>query len=266
MSHWRILVAIVILSTHPRLSAFQSTNSTGSASQPTKPADSGDTTTIPKWLPFPISPALYEKWWKYGQWDYKQQGFKYRDFTLFNFGATGGAAGLDQQSLFALAQASKPTADDVNSLDDPELQANFNRNAEAMDKLREMSEQDAHVIRIADDFTSLDSSTKWPRDDIGFSVARWNEYRSLFDKLSLPEGIVRTGDFPGAIFLIARAQGLCTGGSSAGYVYSTNALTPIVKSPKKALDAEARKNPNRHYAYVFTPLKGNWYVFYEVDW
>jgi len=217
-------------------------------------------------MPFPIPPRLYEKWRKYGWWDYKQQGFKYRDFTQFNFGATGGAAGLDQKSLIALAQAVKPTREDVNSLDDPELQVNFTRDAEALEKLRTMAEQDAHVIRIAPDFTWLDSNTKWPREDIGFSAARWNEYRSTFKKLSLPEGIVRTEDFPGAIFFVARVKGLCTGGSSAGYVYSTKPLTPTVKSPKEALDAEARKNSTRHYAYVFKPLNANWYTFYQVDW
>jgi hypothetical protein len=154
----------------------------------------------------------------------------------------------------------------VNNLDNPELLANFNRNADALDKLRAMAEQDSHVIRIANDFTWLDSSNKWPRENIGFAETRWNEYRLLFEKLSLPEGIVRTEDFAGAIFFVARVRGLCTGGSSAGYVYSTKALAPTVKSPREALNAEARKNPGGHNAYVFKSLKVNWYAFYEVDW
>ena len=36
---------------------------------------------------------LYDKWRKYGQWDYKQRGFVYRDFTQFNFGAPAGPLG-----------------------------------------------------------------------------------------------------------------------------------------------------------------------------
>lgn len=210
--------------------------------------------------------ALHEKWKKYGQWDYKQRGFQYRDFTLFNFGATGGAAGIDKESLLALSRAFKPNVEDLNSLDDPGIEGNFARNADAFDKLNKMAQRDAHVIRIAADYTWLDSSNKWPREDVGFSEARWNEYRLFFKTLSLPEGVVRTDDFPGAVFFISRAQGLCTGGSSAGYVYSTTALTPVTKSPKEALDAEASKSPNKHYAYVFKPLKENWYAFYQVDW
>jgi len=135
-----------------------------------------------------------------------------------------------------------------------------------LDSLRRMAEQDAHLVRIAADFTWLDSNTNWPREDIGFSQARWNEYRSLFERVSLLEGIVRTEDFPGAILFLARVRGLCTGGWSAGYIYSTRPLTPTVESPKEALDAEARATPSRHYAYVFETLNAGWYVFYEVDW
>lgn len=221
---------------------------------------------LPKWLPFHIPLSLYEKWRKYGPWDYKEQGFKYRAFTLFNFGAAGGAAGLNQAELQALARASRPTPKDLRNLGKLDLEANFNRNASAFKTLREMVQHDARLIRIANDFTWLDNSTKWPRKDIGVSPARWKDYRLLFQKLSLSEGIVRTQDFPGAIFMIARARGLCTGGSSAGYVYSTEALTPTTKSPVKTLDADARRNPDKHYSYVFKPIKADWYAFYEVDW
>jgi hypothetical protein len=261
MSNWQTLLAVAVVSTQPVLAYAQSSN-TATTTQST----SADAAVVPRWLAFPIPPTLYEKWRKYGRWDYKQQGFQYRDYTQFNFGATGAAAGLDEKSLTALAQSAKPTRDDVRSLDYPELQSNFLRDAEGLDRLRTMAEQDQHLIRIALDFTLLDTDTKWPRENVGLSEARWNEYRSAFKKLSLSEGIVRTEDFPGSLFFIARAKGLCTGGSSAGYVYSTAPLTPTAKSPQDDLDAEARKNPSRHYAYVFRPLKANWYAFYQIDW
>jgi hypothetical protein len=261
MSIWRTFLAVAVVSVQAVMALAQSTNTAT-----TSPPASANAVVVPQWLAFPISPALYEKWRKYGQWDYKQQGFQYRDYTQFNFGATGGAAGLDEKSVTALAQSAKPTRDDVKSLDYPELQGNFLRDAEELDRLRTMAEQDAHLIRIAVDFTWLDTESKWPRENIGFSEARWSEYRSAFKKLSLSEGIVRTEDFPGAIFFVTRVKGLCTGGSSAGYVYSTAPLTPTTKSPQDDLDAEARKNPSKHYAYVFKPLKANWYAFYQIDW
>lgn len=266
MTNWRTVLAVIVASSQLLLSTTQSTNPSDATSPATRQTDSVDAVLVPKWLPFPIPPTLYEKWKKYGEWDYKQQGFKYRDATQFNFGATGAAAGFDQKSLIAVAQAAKPTREDVKTLDDPQLVGNFRKDIEGLERLRIMAEQDFHVIRIAADFTWLDTNAKWPREDIGFSEARWNEYRSAFKNLSLPEGIVRNEDFPGAIFFIARAKGLCTGGSSAGYVYSPSPLTPTVKSPREALDDEARKNPGKHYAYVFTSLKTNWYAFYQIDW
>jgi len=261
MSNARALLAVAVVSMLPMMASAQSAN-TATSSQ----SISANAAVVPQWLAFPIPPALYEKWRKYGQWDYKQQGFQYRDFTQFNFGATGSAAGLDEKSLAALAKSSKPTRDDVRSVDYPELQGDFSRDAEGLERLRTMAVQDAHLIRIAADFTWLDSDTKWPRENVGFSEARWSEYRSAFKKLSLLEGIVRTEDFPDAIFFITRVKGLCTGGSSAGYVFSTAPLTPTARSPQDDLDGEARKNPSRHYSYVFKPLKANWYAFYQIDW
>lgn len=258
MSRWRILSAILALSLAPLRIDSQSGSSTSPPArqaEKTKPRLSESTL---KWL--------YAKWRKYGQWDYKQRGFKYRDFTSFNFGVTGRSVGLSKDEILALARLSQPTQDDVRSLDDPELVTSFHRNADALDTLRAMAQQDARVIRIAKDFTGLESTTEWPRKDIGFSEERWNEYRSLFEKLSLAEGIVRSEDFPGAIFFIVRVKGLCVSGSSSGYVYSTKELTPVVDSPGDALDAEMKGDANKGYAYVFKPLKANWYAFYEVDW
>jgi hypothetical protein len=125
---------------------------------------------------------------------------------------------------------------------------------------------DAHVIRIAQDFTLLDTDSSWPREDIGFSEARWNEYRALFNKMGLAEGMIRTEDFPGAILFVARVKGLCIGGSSAGFAYSEAVLSPIVASVEDALKEELRKDPKKHGDYVFKRLKANWYAFYQVDW
>lgn len=263
MSRCLALLILAAFSTQPPLSKHELR---GDSAQQSNTAATSHATTVPDWLPIRLPVALYEKWRKYGTWDYKQQGFQYRQFTQFNFGATGSAAGLDKSSLLALAQASKPTPDDVKRLDDPELLINFNRNSDGFDSLLAMAGQNIHLIRIADDYTWLDNDTKWPRPDVGLTPQRWNEYRQLFEKLSLAEGILRSPDFPGAIFFISRARGLCTGGSSSGYVYSADPLTPATQSPAKDLDAEARKNPKQNYAYVFKPLKPNWYAFYEIDW
>lgn len=239
--------------------------------QTTGDAPSASQTSIaseptPAWLPFPVPSRLYEYWRKYGPWDYKQQGFKYRDCTRFNFGATGGAAGFSKDALLALANAANPSPTDIQRMAKAELETQFVPNADGLEQLRVMAVQDQRLVRIADDFTYLDNESKWPRQNVGITESRWNEYRSIFHKLSLKEGIVRTEDFPHAIFFVAVARGLCTGGSSAGYVYSTEKLSPVSDSPTQTLDSDAREKPGRHYAYAFRELKPNWYVFYELDW
>jgi hypothetical protein len=50
-----------------------------------------------------------------------------------------------------------------------------------------------------------------------------------------------------------------------GYAYTTAALIPTAKSPVEALNAEARKNPGWHDAYIFESLKANWYAFCAAD-
>jgi len=260
---FRTIVALLAISAQPLSS--QSAPSPDSAS-PAKSVGTVDKAGVRQRLLSSIPPLLYDKWKKYGQWDYKQRGSQYRDFTQFNFGATAGKAGVDKEALVALARAFRPDPKDLDGLDDPDLEDTYVRNADEFEKVRKMAEQDFHLIRIAADYTWLDSNNSWPREDVGFTEERWNDYRSFFKKLSVRDGIVRTDDFPEAIFLIFRAQGLCTGGSSSGYVYSIAPLTPIVKTPKEALDAEARKSPGKHNAYVFKRLKDNWYAFYQVDW
>lgn len=261
MPIFRRWVTFVSLFAHSLAMVAQSTSSS-----PVVVSNSGDKSALRARLLSTLPPSMYEKWKKYGQWDYNQIGFSNRDFTQFNFGATGAAAKIDKDSLLALVQAFKPNPSDLQSLARPDLEPNFTQHADEFEGLLKMAQQDRRMNRIAPDFTWLDSSSKWPREDLGFSSARWDEYRSLFKSLSVTEGIVRTLDFPEAIFFLVRSNGLCTGGSGAGYVYSAAPLSPISTSPLEALDNEARKNPGRHYAYVFKPLKSNWYTFYEVDW
>lgn len=223
-------------------------------------------TDVPTWIPFPIQPELYWWWRKYGPLDYKVQSSKFRDFTSYNFGQSSAAAKMSQGAIVALARAAVPIPGDIPLLDRPSLAGQFKRDANSFDTLRKMAQSDLNLTRIARDFTWLRDKSNWPREDVGLTGARWAEYRGLFEKLHIQEGIVRTADFPGAIFFIVKSKGLCVAGSSSGYVYSELPLGPVTKSPATALDAEVRSHPGQGYAYVFRLLTPNWYAFYEFDW
>ena len=259
---YQIWILCALLTSQPLLTAAQASLSAPPVSQRAQ----NNSPQNASGLPFPIPASLYQKWKKYGEWDYKQQSSEYRDFTLFNFGATGAAAGISKEGLSTISELSKPTQVDVEALDDTALESNFTRDIVELQKLLGMVTQDSHLIRIAPNFTWLDSNSNWPRDDAGISPSRWKEYRSLFERLSLPAGIVRNRDFPGAVFFIAHSTGLCTGGTSSGYAYSSKKLQPVVKSVTEGLRLAAQDNSKKHYSYVFKALKDDWYAFYEVDW
>jgi len=96
MSISRAFVLLLVALSQLLISAAQSTNPADSA----PPASSSpiDKATLRKRLISSMPPFLYERWKKYGQWDYKQQGSQYRDSTQFNFGAYLARATYDSQS------------------------------------------------------------------------------------------------------------------------------------------------------------------------
>jgi|SRR5207253_7033743 len=84
------------------------------------------------------------------------------------------------------------TCDCVVALQHPTdnvLLDNFRAHEEDFNTLIKMANEDSHVVRIASDFTWLDSNYNWPRPEAepGFSKERWEKYRSLFKVLQLEE-------------------------------------------------------------------------------
>lgn len=147
---------------------------------------------------------------------------------------------------------------------DDELIRNFQNHEADFNKLVSMSNEDSKVIRIAPDFTRLENNWQWPRpeSELGFTKQRWDEYRSLFDKLGLDSGISREGDSKGTvIFLTASSKGMTFRGSSKGYAYSEQALSPVFDSLNQN-PIEPQNRPKHGVAYK--RIKDFWYLSY--DW
>jgi len=127
-----------------------------------------------------------------------------------------------------------------------------------------MAKEDPHVVRIASDFTWLDSDYHWPRPDsqIGFSKERWDEYRSMFSKLGLNGGLAWSRD--GSIFLTASAKGLTIAGSEKGYVYSVKPLSPTFDSLDN-MHEEIKNGKVTPGLPVYRKIKEGWYLYYEGD-
>jgi hypothetical protein len=160
---------------------------------------------------------------------------------------------LTNEKLFLLKVArTKPHPSDG------ELKANFSQQQSGFENLLKMSKEDTRVVRIAPDFTWLDTDVSWPRKEIGFSEERWKIYRELFWKLKIPDGISHRVQYPSAVFFLASSVGIFNNGSSKGYVYSTDPLSPV----RQSLDGIPQTGADAIFFELTSP---NWYIFFEED-
>ena len=147
---------------------------------------------------------------------------------------------------------------------DAELLRRFDAHERDFVHLVAMSNEDVHVVRIASDFTRLDSNWAWPRPDslLGFSRKRWDEYRMIFRGLDLESGLTRETEPGGTsvVFLSASSRGIVNHGSSKGYAHSTAALGPVYPSLDRLPD-DARR---RRHGVAYRALRNGWYL--EFDW
>jgi hypothetical protein len=165
--------------------------------------------------------------------------------------------------LTFVAVACGPFNSDGKHPSDAALVRRFEDHEDAFNRLVKMSNEDSQVIRVAYDFTRLETNWAWPRADskLGFTRQRWAEYRKLFNKLGLVTGLDRESSSNGAaIYLVASAKGMTMRGSSKGYVYSEQQITNVVES----LDREALQPANSKHGAVYKPIRGHWYLYY--DW
>lgn len=147
---------------------------------------------------------------------------------------------------------------------DAKLISNFQSHEQEFDRLIQMAKEDSHVVRIAYDFTWLDSDYHWPRPDsqIGFSQERWNKYRAMFTKLGLQEGLAWSRD--GSIVLIASTRGLMMHGSAKGYSFSAKPLSPTFDSLDNIRE-EIKNGKLTPGLPVYRKIKEGWYLYYEGD-
>jgi len=144
---------------------------------------------------------------------------------------------------------------------DAELERVFRDHQSDFELLLGMSKVDSKVMRISPDFTWLVDDSSWPRpkDRLGFSEGRWNEYRQLFQKLKLQNGLL-SYQTQGTTYFLASSQGLVTGGSGKGYVYSEKALMPLSESLDNVSTELLSKSANHT---VYKKIGDNWYLFYD---
>lgn len=138
---------------------------------------------------------------------------------------------------------------------DAELRRRFSAHRGEFEKLVKMAGEDQHVVRIASNFTWLDTDASWPRSNVGLSIEKWDAYRALFRTLKISGGIARQLDYPSSIFFLISGLGIVTSSSDKGIVYSPQSLSPT----RNTLDD---LEPTRRAIY-FERISPNWYIFVD---
>ena|SRR5437660_2820536 len=142
---------------------------------------------------------------------------------------------------------------------DGALKSHFIRHRADFERLVAMANEDVHLTRIARDFTWLDNSVAWPRNNVGISDERWNGYRKLFRQVEDADGILKNIDPPRIIFPIVSA-GLVPSGYTKGIVYSPEPLSPVLKSLDEKPPEQFWKGS---HVLVYKPIEDHWYIYFE---
>lgn len=120
-----------------------------------------------------------------------------------------------------------------------------------------MLETDKNLKRVDATFTWQTDREKliYYEKDSNFTEQRWNEYRELFVKLKLKQGLLRSKNPENILFFV---------GESKGIVYCDCELEPLYESlnyidPTKLKSSRAlyRKIEKGWYVY-YQPSEGNW--------
>jgi hypothetical protein len=136
---------------------------------------------------------------------------------------------------------------------DQSLLDNFQTHKAEFNQLLQMFLADKGLGRVAYDFTRPEHP-----ENIGISSDRLQQYRKLFSRLGLSEGI-EGYDEKELVWFHASAQGLSVTGSGKGYAYLTKPPPLIVES----LDNYWSKDGKSFTA--FRHIEGNWYLYFDYE-
>jgi hypothetical protein len=139
---------------------------------------------------------------------------------------------------------------------DRALLAEFRAERADLERLVALARDDGQLDRISYEWFRTGTGSVRRRPSPGLlDAARWNEYRRLFHRLHLEEGVANGRD---GIYLERSVSGLAISGSSKGFALLR--ARPDDECP--SLDHIPREDRSRDSCYRH--LDGDWYLF--LDW
>jgi hypothetical protein len=159
---------------------------------------------------------------------------------------------------------------------DASLKRHFNNKRPELERLVTMMDEDWNMCRIASDFTAsqdhagapcrmasefTSSGAPWPESEWGISKQRWNEYRKMFGKTGLSEGMTRPFSSSDVV-LIVWSAGIAIAGTSVGYVHCGrpqngygHTQPPCLENNDSGYDSTG--------AYRYKKVAQDWYIYEE---
>jgi hypothetical protein len=141
------------------------------------------------------------------------------------------------------------------------LESRFSRQRRDLETVVSMSDHDVQLLRIDPDW--LLTAQRQCLDycpEAGITRERWDEYRRLFARNSITQGIERDPESKDA-FILVKSLGLLESGSTSGYVYCG-------PGPKHAYPPCSSSQPYGEHpyspgdeAYSYRKLSELWYAY-----
>ncbi len=147
------------------------------------------------------------------------------------------------------------------------LQEQFTAHRLELDQLLAMMNQDAHMVRIAKDFTWKDESFPLPASLAGHGISpeRWDRYRALFQGAGIRAGVSRLERSVDIEFIIW-TFGLVTGGISESYVHCGAASGNLVHTePECRTQIHKGVYSDQSRDIRYERLADDWYLSEERD-
>jgi hypothetical protein len=144
------------------------------------------------------------------------------------------------------------------------LQRRFPKQRTDLEAILAMSNEDSHMLRIDPTWLLNDTSGQFLQYDpkAGITLERWNDYRRLFSRDGISQGIQRE---PGSddAFIIVDSEGLLNRGISNGYLFCgprpVHRYAPCTSSASTGSHQFSGVGANDE-GYSFIKLDGGWYA------
>jgi hypothetical protein len=149
---------------------------------------------------------------------------------------------------------------------DASLERRFNKERPEFERLVAMMDEDRNMSRIAPTFTWRQDTVAWPRPESewGISNERWDDYKRLFSKTGLDDGVTRP-DKSSDTLLHVWSWGIVPAGIGVSYLHCGPPRDGYLHTAVPCLQNKdsGRGEYDPGDAYRYKKIAPDWYIFEE---